>query len=500
MSLADGNIRLQPLSPAVEIEQERVAIAWSELVHRSAEITMSNCTALYDFLDHESCLYLACVEKYVPAKERTDVAAGYGLGHAPRPTLVTIGVIYLTSAELQGTVNIGIALCADSRGEGYATRAVRLLVGWAFTELGCHRVQARIARSGDANSDDALSMFAAQGFMHEGTLRRSLFCPPPTDGTGVVGESATNGEWRDVTTLAVLDTDWALDRHQSLSVKSLWDGMFARHQRESEDMISLEERAERRRLQRQQAKTAADVECPPSGIQEILAEPSYFCQPPPSGQITWSGLEYDSEEEQESQAATPTYSRSSSPVARRRLPFSQARNSNAEPSGSFGVSADGSAFRVQPVDTQLLNDLFFSPQHLSPHLSSHASSQDISDEEDVDEDEDSASAAPCYSSALLLLGPRTTSLSDSSSQVDDDARSVASDLSYGSLVPESDMSEGELVSDPFSTPPRSPSVVSHVSGASSLDSWEILDASGVESLNVPMEILHAVPGAGRYNA
>jgi hypothetical protein len=73
-----------------------------------------------------------------------------------------------------------------------------------------------------------------RGFSHEGT-RRQAFLSPLTC------------EWKDVTTLALLATDWLLfirERRNDYrpAPKSLWDALFLRHQKEREELLRWEER------------------------------------------------------------------------------------------------------------------------------------------------------------------------------------------------------------------------------------------------------------------
>jgi RimJ/RimL family protein N-acetyltransferase len=62
---------------------------------------------------------------------------------------------------------IGYLLSANARGRGYATRAIGLLVGWAFDALGIDRVQA-LAHPDNPRSQAVLERL---GFRREGLLR-----------------------------------------------------------------------------------------------------------------------------------------------------------------------------------------------------------------------------------------------------------------------------------------------------------------------------------------
>lgn len=70
------------------------------------------------------------------------------------------------------------------------------------------------------------------GFRQEGIRRRAFF-------------SQIAGEWKDVTYLAILATEWIHDRSNMgrtrLLPRSLWDEILSRHQREQEEFIRKEE-------------------------------------------------------------------------------------------------------------------------------------------------------------------------------------------------------------------------------------------------------------------
>lgn len=105
-----------------------------------------------------------------------------------------------------------------------------------FEDLKFHRVQAALMN--DAQKDRAMRLFVGQGFTHEGTRRRSVLKP---ESGGVVGV------WKDVTYLAMLDTEWALRNvlKRRGPAPTLWDEMFARHTREREEMVKWDEKHNR---------------------------------------------------------------------------------------------------------------------------------------------------------------------------------------------------------------------------------------------------------------
>ncbi|KAJ7151186.1 hypothetical protein C8R46DRAFT_1123501 [Mycena filopes] len=166
-----------------------------------------------------------------------------------------IGIIYLVAAPLStspsnqvGELSLGIILHKDHRGKGYAREAIQLTLKQAFEENACHRIQASLLPL--STKDRMISLLTQQRFGHEGTKRRSFFNP-------------LMGEWQDVTTLAILDTDWAMRTYYKPAPKSLWDELFLRHERERDELLRWEESNERL-LRRTTGSTATLRGAPPS--------------------------------------------------------------------------------------------------------------------------------------------------------------------------------------------------------------------------------------------
>lgn len=70
----------------------------------------------------------------------------------------------------QARASIGYWLAAHARGRGLASRAVRLLAGWAFTELAVERLELTCAPDNVASQRVAVRC----GFVREGVLRAHL--------------------------------------------------------------------------------------------------------------------------------------------------------------------------------------------------------------------------------------------------------------------------------------------------------------------------------------
>lgn len=156
----------------------------------------------------------------------------------------TVGFVYLTESQYPGSMNLGIVILPQFRQYGFATEAVRKVLKVAFADFGCHRIQAQIGVP-DRNERTRLTrLFTFLGFKHEGINRRALHVPQTY-------QSTVEDEWRDVTTLALLDTDFItlLDRPilPVSYVKMQWEELFMRHERERECMLEVEEHADVRR-------------------------------------------------------------------------------------------------------------------------------------------------------------------------------------------------------------------------------------------------------------
>ncbi|KAG9100164.1 hypothetical protein FRC07_010440, partial [Ceratobasidium sp. 392] len=149
-----------------------------------------------------------------------------------------IGCVYLSlSSATQSTVDVGVALRPDARGRGYGRAALTKVMRYAFETLRMHRVVANVfgpsfglpaaqARASAKESGTVRWVFEKLGFTYEGVNRRAGF-------------SATDGAWRDVHVLAMLDTDWLLLQRRVMgraSVLTPWDTLMERHEKEREEM------------------------------------------------------------------------------------------------------------------------------------------------------------------------------------------------------------------------------------------------------------------------
>jgi len=114
---------------------------------------------------------------------------------------LTLGVEVTDTGELVGDVvlmwhsrehrggEIGYILNPESSGHGYATEAVRRLLGLAFDDLGLHRVIARV----DARNDASARLARRLGMRQEAYLVRNEWF---------------KGEWTDELDFALLEEEW----------------------------------------------------------------------------------------------------------------------------------------------------------------------------------------------------------------------------------------------------------------------------------------------------
>ena len=84
---------------------------------------------------------------------------------------------------------IGFTIAGEHQGRGYATEAVRLLVGYLFTARGKHR----IAASCDARNTASAAVLERLAMRREGHLRESTWA---------------KGEWTDDLLYALLRAEW----------------------------------------------------------------------------------------------------------------------------------------------------------------------------------------------------------------------------------------------------------------------------------------------------
>ena len=256
--LRSDNISLQFNDDLFVSDYSVVNQLWQMFRRTAVEPGQSSSPDFASFSDEDGCLLCAKIVKNVPepdatAGEHRDSLFDTDVGmQGPAPsssstpatdsnTTRTLGLIYLhtgPASHQAGEANIGVIIQPGVQRRGHAREAVQLVLRWAFEDLKFHRVQAAILDT--PTKDRAMRLFIGFGFAHEGTKRRAVFQP---------GGEGMTGIWKDVTYLAMLDTEWMLkstwmrdNRAPDPPVVSVWDEIFARHGREREELVGWEEK------------------------------------------------------------------------------------------------------------------------------------------------------------------------------------------------------------------------------------------------------------------
>ena len=110
---------------------------------------------------------------------------------------VLVGMIELASARPKDRcATVGIALGREHVGQGYGTDAMRVIVDYAFREIGLHRLQLEVATFNRAG----IRAYKKAGFVAEGHRRGSLW---------------HDGRWYDEVMMSILEHEWVARRSPS---------------------------------------------------------------------------------------------------------------------------------------------------------------------------------------------------------------------------------------------------------------------------------------------
>ena len=125
------------------------------------------------------------------ANEKDDL--GFAIETLEDPP-VLVGLIRLWGARPKDRcATLGIALGREHIGRGYGSDAVRVMVGYAFRELGLHRLQLGVAPFNQAG----IRAYQKAGFVEEGRRREAVL---------------HDGRWYDQVLMSILDHEWAARR------------------------------------------------------------------------------------------------------------------------------------------------------------------------------------------------------------------------------------------------------------------------------------------------
>lgn len=121
---------------------------------------------------------------------RNDTTGGVGFSVVDAGTGELVGHVTLWGVDaLARCGTLGVQVGPPFTGRGYGTDAVRVLVRYAFAELGLHRVQLGVW----SFNTRALAAYERAGFVAEGRRREVVF---------------HDGHWYDEVLLSVLEDEW----------------------------------------------------------------------------------------------------------------------------------------------------------------------------------------------------------------------------------------------------------------------------------------------------
>ena len=142
------------------------------------------------FWSHEPFASRAAVGDYLAQRARgVAERTAFTWAVAEVATDALVGTVALAGWErTHGRAEVGFILHRSVWGRGYAAEAVRGVLGFAFGEMGLHRVEADV----DPDNAASLALLARLGFREEGRLAERWF---------------TFGAWRDSVVLGLLARD-----------------------------------------------------------------------------------------------------------------------------------------------------------------------------------------------------------------------------------------------------------------------------------------------------
>ncbi len=135
---------------------------------------------------------LAATEQSIQEQQRQwSEDLGYSFGVWDRTASTLIGRVTLSRVTRRAFQNCGVGYWLDMthNGRGYMTEAVRLVVGYAFGELGFHRVEAGTL----LHNVGSIRVLEKTGFRREGLALRYL---------------QINGRWQDHYLWAITSEEW----------------------------------------------------------------------------------------------------------------------------------------------------------------------------------------------------------------------------------------------------------------------------------------------------
>jgi RimJ/RimL family protein N-acetyltransferase len=155
--LRDDAIRLQPLARALASE-----LQW--LLDPDSD------TAAFTYIpsDPDEVFLGRWLARYEEGW-RTGERAGFAIRTHEQEAVGFAAFVRLSLEDQQG--ELGYVIAPDARGQGIAGRAVALLTGWGFGELGLERIELRI----DPRNTGSERVAERAGYAKEGVLRSVAF-------------------------------------------------------------------------------------------------------------------------------------------------------------------------------------------------------------------------------------------------------------------------------------------------------------------------------------
>lgn len=114
---------------------------------------------------------------------KTEAFQALWMEHATREDLITFAIADRTTDEFLGTIQLrdinrachrslfSIILRPDTRGKGYGTDALRVLLQFAFRELNMHKVTLTVYEGNEGGK----RLYEKCGFQYEGRLRQQVY-------------------------------------------------------------------------------------------------------------------------------------------------------------------------------------------------------------------------------------------------------------------------------------------------------------------------------------
>ncbi|NNN16143.1 MAG: GNAT family N-acetyltransferase [Acidimicrobiaceae bacterium] len=156
--------------------------------HRYRSLPSVNRYLYSEALDLEACGVV--VNRKITESSITTTSPVLSLAVIEAATEVLIGDVFLGWPRVEHSqAEIGYVFDPSSTGQGLATEAVRWLVGFAFDEVGAHRVFGRC----DGRNEASVALMRRVGLRVEAHLLQNEF---------------VKGEWTDEVVCAILDLEW----------------------------------------------------------------------------------------------------------------------------------------------------------------------------------------------------------------------------------------------------------------------------------------------------